>query len=172
MEFLFGKEFKKNPWLAVAFFALGFIVGLGAFKYGSSFFNADVVLRGSYIYKSDIESTHIPLQRYSAVSEELRAYKSENESMRRDVEYLRAAQSAMSTSVCQRFAIEINNLTAEQQRTEILIQNMLSPFNSFSYKSEDQINADRIRVAESRKYSEQLNSQLIQVRNEISKCNR
>lgn len=43
-------DFKKHTALALLFLSTGFIAGLGAYKYVSGFFNADVVLHDSYIY--------------------------------------------------------------------------------------------------------------------------
>jgi hypothetical protein len=163
-------EFRKSPVIAAMFFVIGFVIGLGAFKYGSGLFNADVVLRGSYIYKSDIESTFVPVQRFAALSEELKSVKLENESFRKEVEHLRAGQSAMSTSVCQRFAMDASSLTTDQHLTESEIQRLLSPYTAYAMKSEPQLGADRLRVQELRKYSQQINDQLLQLRNEISKC--
>jgi hypothetical protein len=165
-------DIKQHPAIAIIFLGAGFLIGLGAFRYGAGFFNAAVVLRDSYIYKSEVETTHVPIQRFAAVSDELKGLRSENESLRREVEQLRASQSAMSTSVCQRFAQEANTLASEQQRTESNVQYLLSPYAAYSKKTEDQLNADRMRVGELRKYSEQLNQQLIQVRAEVSRCNR
>ncbi|WP_447042680.1 hypothetical protein [Vreelandella sp. H-I2] len=168
----FLNDVKQHPGVAVVFFVVGFVVGLGVFKYGAGFFNADVVLKGAYVYKSELESSYVPLQRFSAATEEINSIKSENDSLRSEVERLRLSQSEMSTSVCQRFATEANNLIIEQQRVESDIQALLSPYMGYSKKSEDRLNADRARVQEFRAYSGNLNVQLAQVRGEISKCNR
>lgn len=164
------EDFKKNTALALLFLATGFGAGLGAYKYLSGFFNADVVLSNSYIYKTDIEKTHIPTERYMFITEELKAAKSEIESLKKQNVQLIAAQSSMSVSVCQRYAQEANAIISEQQRTERDIQSALSLYGFSSKKDEPQLQADTRRAQELRKYSEQLNQQLIQIRSEISKC--
>lgn len=166
----FWEEFKAHTALALGFLAMGFIAGLGTFKYLSGFFNADVVLHGSYIYKSEIEKTHVPTERYVFVVEELKAAKSENESLRKQNSQLLASQSTMSVSVCQRYAHEANSIISEQRSTEAAIQSALSLYVSLTKKDEPQLQADARRAQELRKYSELLNQQLIQVRGEISKC--
>lgn len=163
-------DFKKHPGLALIFLAAGFGAGLTAYKYVSSIFNADVVLHDSYIYKSEIEKTHVPIERHQAVAEEMKTAKADNESLKKQLAQLQASQAAMTQSVCQRFAQEANAIMVEQQQTEREIQSSLSPYVAYIPKNEQQLQADAKRVQESRKYSEQLNQQIIQVRTEIAKC--
>ncbi len=164
------EEFKNHTAIALLFLVTGFGAGLGAYKYLSGFFNADVVLHDSYVYKSDIEKTHVPNERYAYVAEELKSAKVEIELLKKQNTQLLASQSAMSVSVCQRYAAEANEIISQQQQVEKSIQSTLSPYTNFAAKDEQQLQADAKRVAEFRKYSEQLNQQLIQVRTEISKC--
>lgn len=164
------EDFKKHTALGLLFLAIGFVAGLSAYKYISGLFNADVVLRDSYVYKTDIEKTHVPTEKYMFIAEELKAAKSENESLKKHNSQLLVAQSSMSVSVCQRYAQEANQIISEQQRTERDIQSALSLYGFASKKDELQLQADTRRAQELRKYSEQLNQQLIQIRGEISKC--
>ena len=164
------EDFKKHTALALLFLAIGFGAGLGTYKYMSGFFNADVVLHDSYIYKSEIEKTHVPIERFAYISEELKAAKSETESLKKQNAQLLASQNSMSVSVCQRYATEANSIMTEQQRTENSIQSALSLYTSYLKKDEPQLQADTRRAQELRKYSELLNQQLIQVRGEIAKC--
>ncbi|WP_421148520.1 hypothetical protein [Aeromonas dhakensis] len=163
-------DFKKHTALALLFLSTGFIAGLGAYKYVSGFFNADVVLHDSYIYKSDIEKTHVPIERYTYVSEELDRTKLHNENLQKQQAQLLASQSSMSISICQRHASEANAIILKQQAAESSIQSALSLYSGIYKKDDDQLRADERLVEELRRYSELLNQQLIQVRGEISKC--
>ena len=163
-------DFKNHTALALLFLATGFGAGLATYKYLSGFFNADVVLHDSYIYKSEIEKTHVPIERFAYISEELKTTKSENENLKKQNTQLLASQNSMSVSVCQRYAAEANSIMAAQQDTESSIQSALSLYSSYSKKDEQQLQADARRAQELRKYSELLNQQIIQVRGEIAKC--
>ena len=165
-------DFKKHTGLALIFLAIGAGAGLCAYKYISGVFNADVVLHDSYIYKSEIEKTHVPIERYQALSEEMKSVKMNSENLKKQVIQLQASQSEMSVSVCQRFASEANRVMAQQEQVEQSIQSALSPYSAYITKNELQLQADSRRVQEQRKYSEQLNQQLIQIRSEIAKCNK
>lgn len=165
-------DFKQHTGLALIFLAVGASAGLFAYKYVSDVFNADVVLHDSYIYKSEIEKTHVPIERYQALAEEMKSVKADSESLKKQVAQLQASQSAMSVSVCQRFASEANAIMVQQQQVEQSIQSALSPYSAYITQNEQQLQADSKRVQELRKYSEQLNQQLIQVRSEIAKCNK
>jgi hypothetical protein len=165
-------DFKQHTGLALIFLSVGAGAGLFAYKHVSGIFNADVVLHGSYIYKSEIEKTHVPIERHQALADEMKSVKADNENLKKQVTQLQASQSAMSVSVCQRFGHEANAIMTEQQRVEQSIQSALSPYVAYSSKNEKQLQADAKRVQELRKYSEQLNQQIIQVRTEIAKCNK
>jgi hypothetical protein len=165
-------DFKQHTGLALIFLGVGAGAGLFAYKHVSGIFNADVVLHGSYIYKSEIEKTHVPIERHQALADEMKSVKADNENLKKQVTQLQASQSAMSVSVCQRFGHEANAIMTEQQRVEQSIQSALSPYVAYSSKNEQQLQADAKRVQELRKYSEQLNQQIIQVRTEIAKCNK
>lgn len=163
-------DLKKHPGIALIFFAIGLCAGLGAYKYISGLFNADVVLHDSYIFKSEIEKTHIPVERYQAIAEDMKSAKADNENLKKQIALLQASQSAASWSVCQRIAQDANVVMLEQQKTEREIQSALSPYAAYIPKNDQQLQADAKRVEELRKYSEQLNQQIIQVRTEITKC--
>jgi hypothetical protein len=163
-------DFKRHPGLGLIFLAVGFSAGLGAYRYVSGIFNADVVLHDSYIYKSEIEKSHVPIERYQAIADELNSTKSDNENLKKLISQLQASQSAISVSVCQRFVQEMDTIMFEQQQTEREIQSLLSPNILYIAKNEQQLQADSKRVQELRKHSELLNQQLIQVRSEIAKC--
>jgi hypothetical protein len=161
------EEFKNHTSIALLFLVAGFGAGLGTYKYLSGFFNADVVLHDSYVYKSDIEKTHVPNERYSYVVEQLKNSKAEVETLKKQSDGLLASQSAMAVSVCQRYANEANAIIAEQRHVETSIQVTLT---SYGFRDEKLLQADAKRAEELRKYSELLNQQLIQIRGEISKC--
>lgn len=162
-------EFKNHTAIAILFLATGFTAGIGSYKYLSGFFNADVVLHDSYVYKSDIEKTHVPVERFAYLTEELKAAKLEAETAKKQNTQLQAAQNAMSVSVCQRYAEEANAIIGVQQRTEASIQAELSPLYG---RNQEQTQLSTKRVEEARKYSELLNQQLLQIRGEIAKCGR
>jgi hypothetical protein len=163
-------DFTKHTGLALIFLGVGAGAGLFAYKYISGVFNADVVLHDSYIYKSEIEKTHVPIERHQALADEMKSVKADNESLKKQATQLQISQSTMTISVCQRFAHEANTIMAQQQQVEADIQFALSPYVVYSAKSEQQQLADTKRVQELRKYSEQLNQQIVQVRSEIAKC--
>lgn len=163
-------DFKKHTALALLFLSTGFIAGLGVYKYISSLFNADVVLHDSYVYKSDIEKTHVPIERYTYLLGEFNRTKLQNESLQKQQAQLSASQSSMSISICQRLASEANAIILKQQAAESSIQSALSLYSGIYKKDDDQLQADERLVEELRRYSGLLNQQLIQVRGEISKC--
>lgn len=164
------EDFKNHTGLALLFLAVGFGAGIGTYKYISGFFNADVVLHDSYIYKSEIEKTHVPVERFSYATEELKNAKSEIETLKKQSAQLMASQNSMSVSVCQRYASEANATVIEQQNVEDSIQSELSLYGPYSKKDDQQLQAGARRAQELRKYSELLNQQLMQVRGEIAKC--
>jgi hypothetical protein len=166
------EDFKNHTALALLFLFSGFITGLGTYKYVSSFFNADVVLRDSYIYKSDIEKTHVPIERFTYLSEEMKLIKLENSVLKNQNTQLQSLQSSVTVSICRRHANEINALVIEQRGIENSIQAVLSPYSKYSVKSDSLLQADSLRAKELRKHSEFLNQQLIHVRGELAKCGR
>jgi polyhydroxyalkanoate synthesis regulator phasin len=165
-------DLKKNPAIAIIFFFIGSVAGLSAYKYVSGVVNADVVLSGSYIYKTDIDKDYVAKERYAAQADELKSAKSDVESLKKQLADLKAAQLTMSNSVCQRFALDENNVITEQSNVEREIQSALSPYISAMPKGDELMQADAHRVDELRKYSEQLNQQLIQLRTNLSSCGR
>ena len=76
------------------------------------------MLRDSYSYKSEIDKTHVPIERHQALADEMKSVKADNENMKKQVTQLQASQSAMSVSVCQLFGHEANALMTEQHRVE------------------------------------------------------
>ncbi|REG50461.1 hypothetical protein B0G80_6893 [Paraburkholderia sp. BL6669N2] len=166
------EDLKKSPAIAIVFFLIGSIAGLGAYKYVSGVFNADVVLSGSYIYKTDIDKEYVTKDRYTAEADELKTAKSDLESIKKQLADVKAAQLTMSNSVCQRFALDEDNVITEQRNVEQNIQSALSPYISSIKKGDDLMQADMHRADELRKYSEQLNQQLVQLRTNLSNCGR
>ncbi|ABO23559.1 hypothetical protein SHLO109777_02980 [Shewanella loihica] len=166
----FWNEFKNSVAVALLFLLLGFIGGVGAYKYLSDFFNADVVLKGSYVYKTDIEKQFISAELYEKALKRIEGLETKNADLKSNNDSLRASVSEFSRSICQRYASEANSIIDEQREVEDSIQNALSLFISYSKKDEERLAADKEKAIELRKYSAQLNEQLIQVREKISKC--
>lgn len=164
------QDFKDHSALAILFLGVGFTSGLGAYEYISGIFHTDVVLQNSYIFKTDIEKTHVPLERYNYISEELKLAKSENEKLKIYNAKLLESQSSMSSSVCQRYALEVNSISNEQKGVEKDIQNALSPYNAFNKKADYELIADSKKVEEMRKYSAQLNQQISLLREKMASC--
>lgn len=166
----FWKEFKNNVAVALLFLLVGFIVGVGAYKYLSDFFNADVVLKGSYLYKTDIEKQYVNIDRYEKALKNIERLESENTNLKSQNANLKASVSEFSISVCQRYASEANSIIEVQRDVEDQIQKALSLYVSFNKKDNEQLLADKEKSIELRRYSELLNEQLIQVREKISNC--
>lgn len=159
------KEFKNNIAVALLFLTIGFAAGLGTYKYLSDFFNTEVVLKDSYIYKSDIEESYVHLNKYEALLNDFDSQIKEKAAIEARNKELQMSLSEISTAVCKTFELDVSNITKRQQKVEAEIKDK-SRYRGIS--SEDRSN-QKI-VIELRKYSEQLNQQLIQVREKLSKC--
>ena len=162
--------FKNNVAVAQLFLFLGFASGVIAFKYVSDIFNVDVVLKGSYVFKNEIEKEYVPLERYRDLVQKIDALEQKNTNLKKLNSSLQEQVSQVSVSVCQRYASEADSIIEEQRQVEKDIQKLLSLYYSYDKKDESQLAADREKVGELRKYSDSLNQQLIQVREKISKC--
>ncbi|AKJ28598.1 hypothetical protein AAW51_1907 [Caldimonas brevitalea] len=165
------EDFKRHTGLALIFLAAGFIGGLLTYRHVAGIFNADVVLKNSYIYKSEIERTHVPVERYKLLSEDLKDLRSESEKLKALLVQSQLAVSALSGSVCDRFTQEANSLMVEQQSVERQIQQALDTGSLLGgTKADSDMEADGRKAAELRRYSAQLQQQLMQVRGEIARC--
>lgn len=176
MEFL-GKiydEFKEHTALALIFFGIG-AIGV-SFLYYVIYANLhlfDIVPHDSYIYRSVIEKTYVPIEQHEALKNEMKSLRINIENLIKQNTILQQSQSVMSTSVCQRFAYEADGIVNRQRKAEDDIQSLLSPTEWRGVaKSEIQMQADEKRAQELRQYSQQLDRQLFQVRSEIAKCNK
>jgi hypothetical protein len=155
-------NFKKYTGLALLFLCLG----AGGMAVGGKslleVFQLDLVPRNFYIYKSDIDKTHVPIERFKEVAADLKLTKKQSESFKKQL-----LKSSASTSRRQRLEQQEDAIIAEQQRTDESIDLALR-YQSLS--NEEPSIADTARVQELRRRSELWNQQLTQVRTELSKC--
>lgn len=165
-------DVKAHPAMAGIFLLTGFVAGLSAYKYVPVLNDAETVIKGSYILKVDIDKTHVSQERYKTLETDLSSAKTEVEALTKRSQDLSKQVSEMSSSVCQRYALDVSSLTGEQQRAETTIQAVLSPYTFAGVKDQAQLLADDQRAKQLSRYSEQLNQQIIQIRGELAKCGR
>src|SRR5690554_6825994 len=99
----FWNVFKNNVAVALLFMLIGFLGGVGTYKYLSDFFNADVVLKNSYVYKTDLEKNYVIVDIYNKLAEKLSSLEKENVELRQQNSKLKDSMSEFSISVCQRY---------------------------------------------------------------------
>jgi hypothetical protein len=149
----------------------GLLAGFGAEKYQAEKLNSEMVAKGSYVLQSDIAKSYVPMERFMATSQELQATKAERDGFRQLYEGLKETQSAMTVSVCQRYAAETDSLAHTQEQTERSIQAIRTPtLHLFGKETDEQVADDEKRVKELQRYSAELNQQLMQLRELSSKC--
>ena len=187
-------EFKQHTALGILFFILGFSAGLGAYKYLADFFNTEVVVKGSYLPRADIEKQFVSIEKYTIISNEykdfreevakgyvsetvhsyvienLEYYKLEFKRLRNKYDVLDNSQTKITLQICIQNSKNINSLVQLQQDVEGLIGSLVSKFNSSYEKSEYQIASDLLKSDQQRIYSQQLNLQLIKLYETRTKC--
>lgn len=166
------KDFKNKIPIPIIFLIVGYVAGIGTYKYLSHFLNADVVLKDSYVYKSEIYKQYVPIDDYKKLEAELKSLKDEKLLLEKQNTSIQETISDYSKSICEKFEIEAKSLIKEQQQIEKKIQETLSPYTGgigWNKKEESQLLSDKEKVKELRRHSELLNNQLMQIREKISK---
>lgn len=167
MEIFLGKlldEIRRNPILSIIisviitiFLSLTFIIF------------AFILYLEPKFYVSNVEYSKAKESFYS-LEKDYNLTKSENETLKKQLDALNINQQNMSFSVCQRYAIEIDNLTAEQRKTKKDIEEYLSPYGYFSAKGKELTEADQKRAEELSKYSDQLNQRILRLNEKLGEC--
>jgi hypothetical protein len=187
---------KTNPDIAILCLCIGYVGGIGTYKYLSDYLDTDVVLKNSYIFKSEIDKNYVSLAQYNILRDEYRDIKSEikNSFVSLDVHnYLLKDLKEMSHGVsklrndnislteyksnsvatfCKQTTDEIRTMVRLQNKVETQIEQLVDTFSplSSSPKRDTRIKSDRLKAEEKRKHSEQLNLQLTELYKLRQKC--
>ncbi|WP_199459790.1 hypothetical protein [Vibrio owensii] len=187
---------KKHPAMAIFCVCVGYAGGIGTYKYLSVFLSTDVVLKNSYIYKSEIDKTHVPIEQYNLLRDEYRDIKLDIKNnyisldvhsyvlndlalVRDNLRKLREENITLieykSKSVaesCKQTASEIKSILNHQNKVEQNIAKLVSVYlpSGSQIKNDNRIKGDLLKAEEQRKYSEQLNLQLEELYKQRQRC--
>ncbi len=182
--------------MAIFCVCVGYAGGIGTYKYLSVFLSTDVVLKNSYIYKSEIDKTHVPIEQYNLLRDEYRDIKLDIKNnyisldvhsyvlndlalVRDNLRKLREENITLieykSKSVaesCKQTASEIKSILNHQNKVEQNIAKLVSVYlpSGSQIKNDNRIKGDLLKAEEQRKYSEQLNLQLEELYKQRQRC--
>lgn len=173
-------DVKNHPGIAVLFLVLGLGIGLWSHNWLIASLNSKYVLvvADSFVDKSEVAKSYVPIEKYTQISGELQKAQVERDKLtsqnKQISEDYQKAKSMWSSAICQRFEKDIALITSKQDLVESDIQRLLATGTQILDRKVEkdplQIEGDRARAAELRKQSEGLSQQLAQLRSEVVKC--
>lgn len=184
------EKVEDHPlWVVVGSIAFGFTLALGVYKFGAENFGYKILREDDYIRMRDVQGAYMRLEDVEVLRQKIRDLEDENQQLRNDAAALRSsagervpalrerpATSVSTNSVARCRDIASNLAAARQQKADLdaQIDRLLQGGVSMTVRADGTpvvIDHNERQVAEKRRRSDNLNTEIISLVASHADCN-